>query len=75
MKYSEGEKLDLQGREYIVYSTANDKGTDYYYLMSSCQPVNMVIGKDTGVPGAPLSILRQNQEMYDASDIFIKKYL
>ncbi len=73
MKYYEGEKLDLVGKEFIVYSKANRIGKSYYYLMSSYNPVEMAIGK--GSFNKPLEIVRNEREMNKASKIFAKKYL
>lgn len=73
MKYIEGTKLDLEGKEFIVYSRINKIGKNYYYLMSNNNPTEMVIGK--GVFNRPVTIVRNQREMNKVSNLFNKKYL
>lgn len=73
MKYIEGEKLDLEGKEFIVYSKLNKIGRKYYYLMSNHNPTEMVVGKS--IFNKPLTIIREQKEMGKVSNLFSKKYL
>ena len=41
MSYREGEIIELEGKEYIIYSVIPDETRNYYYLMSNFKPIDM----------------------------------
>ena len=73
MNYKEGEIIELDDKEYIIYSIIQDGEKYYYYLMSNFKPIDMKFATDGDEEGT-MNVVVEEQEKLRVFDLFKKKF-
>lgn len=72
MKIEKGEVITLSNnKEYICFSTLNDAGVDYVYLMSNFKPLEVKFGKQKEVSGEiQITVINDFEEKQKVLELF-----
>ncbi len=73
MNYREGEIIELDGKEYIIYSVIPDEERNYYYLMSNFKPIDMKFVTE-GEEDDEMIVITDQEEKLRVFDLFKKKF-
>jgi len=73
MNYKEGEIIELDEKEYIIYSIIQDGEKYYYYLMSNFKPIDMKFATDGREEGT-MDVVLDEKEKIRVFDLFKKKF-
>lgn len=75
MKIETGEVITLSNnKEYICFSTLNDNGKDYVYLMSNFKPLEIKFGEQTlENEKINIRIINENKEKQKVLNLFKNK--
>ena len=73
MNYREGEVIEVEGKEYIIYSVIPDQDRNYYYLMSNFKPIDMKFVTD-GPQEDEMLVITDQEEKLRVFDLFRQKF-
>lgn len=75
MNFKEGEIIEIQEKEYIVYSVIKEENTNYYYLMSNFKPLEIKFAKSVEeTNNDELILINEQQEKLKVFDLFKKRF-
>lgn len=76
MNYQEGDIIEINNKEYVIYAIIKQKNNVYYYLISNFKPVEILFAKNTGIEEKnELTLINEQQEKIKVFDLFKSIYI
>lgn len=76
MNYQEGDIIEINNKEYVIYAIIKQENNVYYYLISNFKPVEILFAKNTGIEEKDeLTLINEQQEKIKVFDLFKSIYI